>query len=94
MWVRLRAGVRVRARVRVRRACLVEVVGRLLRDVEDALELDLALGAEVRVREGLAEVLGQRLGWVRVGVRLGQRLGWVRVGVRLGQRLRAGGGWG
>ena len=83
MWVRLRAGVRVRARVRVRvrRACLVEVVRRLLRDVEDALELNLALGAEVRVGEGLAEVLGQRLGWVRVGV-------------RLGQRLRAGGGWG
>ena len=36
---------------------LVEVVRRLLGDEEDALELNLALGGEVRVRERLAEVL-------------------------------------
>ena len=40
---------------------LVEVVRRLLGDVQDGLELDLALGREVRVRQRLAEVLGQRL---------------------------------
>ena len=57
---------------------LVEVVRRLLGDVEDALELDLALSREVRVRERLAEVLGERLvagcGW-GLGLGLGSGLG-------------------
>ena len=67
-------------------AHLVEVVRRLLRDVEDRLELDLALGGEVRVGERLAKVLRERL--VEVLVLL---VGDVRRVARP-QRLRGGEG--
>ena len=51
---------------------VVQVGRSLLGDVQDRLELDLALGRKVRVRERLAKVLGERLAArVRVGLRLG-----------------------
>ena len=38
---------------------LVEVIRRLLGNVQNRLELDLTLGRKVRVRERLAKVLGE-----------------------------------